>query len=128
MNLFEGAKSAHLNMRVHETRLSCLIPCCFIIACAVLLVLDRTKLDRIRKLAQLTELIDMTPITPITVTLDIAPIISHNVTPIEAPSKVRSISHPWSQAGWSHAGNHVFYFAVTHSSGINSKLDASLQT
>ena len=47
----------------------CLKLCGFLIACAMLILLYRTMLDRNRKMAQVTELIDTTTVTE---TLDIA--------------------------------------------------------
>ena len=87
MNLFECANSACFNMRLHETRLSCLILCCFFIACAVLIVLDRTMLDRNRRMIQMVQPVDLTPIT---VTLDVTPNTRHHADRGPLQSKVQS--------------------------------------
>ena len=128
MNLFECANSTRFNMRLQETRLSCLILCCFFIACAVLIVLDWTMLDRNRRMIQTVQPVDLTPIT---VTLDVTPMHTPDITPIEAPSAIKSsrallISNRSLPAN--SGGNLVFYFAATHSTRIDSKLDAFLHT
>ena len=124
MNLFKCANSACFNMRLHETRLSCLILCCFFIACAVLIVLDRTMLDRNRRMKQTVQPVDLTPIT---ITLDVTPSYTPDITPIEATSAVKSsraLLIPNRSLPANSGGNLVFCFTETHSTRIDSKLDA----
>ena len=83
VNLFECANYAHFNMRLHETRLSCLILCSFFIACALLILLDRSLQDRNLWMTRTTQPLDVTLIAaPLDVTDPL------EVTSIAAPLDV----------------------------------------
>ena len=105
-------------MRLHETRLSWLILC--FIACSRLILLDQTLLHGNHWIVHNPD------VPPITLT----PVLTPIAAPLVAPRSddVKSLLVPNRTLPANSGGNLVFYFAVTHSANIHSKLDASLRT
>ena len=121
-DLFECADfTVGLKMRLHETRLSCLIICLLLILCALLILLDQTLVEATHWMLE----------TPDFALIYKIPELTPIVAPIAEPTNVKStrvLLVPNQSLPANSGGNLVFYFAVTHSANIDSKLDASLRT